>query len=47
MLIKYLIEIGNSKYLLIDKPLRDLLNITDKVQVDIENGKMIIQPVKK
>lgn len=48
MVIKKLSRVGkNSKYVLIDRNIIELLNIKDKVTLEIENGKIILTPLKE
>jgi hypothetical protein len=47
MLIKDLTVIGTSKYVLLDKTLRDMAGIVGKVRIDFLDGKIIIQAVKE
>ena len=48
-MVKRLTKHGNSLALIIDKPILDLLKITDKTELEIavENGELIIRPTKK
>ena len=43
MLEKDLTVIGTSKYVLLDKTLRDMAGIIGRVQIDFLDGKIIIQ----
>jgi len=46
---KKLTKHGNSLALVIEKPLLDMLKITEKTELDIsiENGALIVRPYKK
>ena len=46
---KKLTKHGNSLALIIDKPLLELLNITEKTEliIAVEDGNLIIRPAKK
>lgn len=47
-MIKKLNKTGRgSKCILIDKSIIDLLNIDTHLKLDIENGKIILTPIKK
>jgi antitoxin component of MazEF toxin-antitoxin module len=48
MLKKNLIKIGNSWCILLDKPLLKLAGLKDGglVSIELENGKIILTPVK-
>jgi hypothetical protein len=48
MVIKKLNRVGkNSRSILIDKNIIKLLEIKDKVTLEIENGKIILTPFKE
>ena len=40
-----IIKIGNSKGIRLNKSIFELYNITDKVEVILEKGKIILKPI--
>lgn len=48
MVIKKLSRVGkNSRYILIDKNIIELLGIKERMILEIENGKIILTPIKE
>lgn len=48
MIIKKLNKVGvNSKAVLIDQTILKLLGITDKIQLEVIDGKIILTPIKE
>ena len=46
-MIVSLVSIGNSKGIRLPKVILEQLNITDKLELEVENKQLVLKPVKK